>query len=51
MDLQVAQGEDQIPVSALHVRDRLNRALAKLRVGQAKIFLCDLNALAILIEA
>ena len=37
LHLQIAQRKHQIPVSALHVGDRFDRALPKLRVGQRQI--------------
>jgi putative ABC transport system permease protein len=51
LHLQIAQGECEVPVGPLHVRDRFDRALAELSVGEREIPLRYLDRAAVLVEA
>src|SRR5207245_9406625 len=51
LDLQIAQGENEVPIGALHAGDCFDRSLAKLRVRQRKILFGDLYLPAWIIKA
>ena len=50
LHLQAAQRKHEIPVRALHVRDRVDGSLAKLRVSQREILTRDLDLPATVVD-